>query len=130
MAALPTQSPSDLPLDTYAFELTYAGTTAPAGANTHYPPSNAQRVTIGCSQTSGTAPVNQGIWVVFNAVNNTDATNKLTNGGLGRFFVPMGRTRTFNFDAASPCARIDWQGHSTANETAGFLVFGDVGIKA
>jgi hypothetical protein len=118
----PVNSPSDLEADVVFDEWVVPGGAAPAGSKTMYPPAGAIGCDIKVIQTTSSAPINLGVYGVFNAVNDTDAATRL--GLPGRIMVPMNAMWPQNFanDSLSLCTRLDLKGFTTSNETVGFTV--------
>ncbi len=129
--AIPTQAPSDIPLDSYPWEMTWTGAAAPGGRQTAFPPPNTLRTYLLPTESADSAakPVAPGVWVVFNALNDADAAVKLSTANMGRYYVPMGRPFPRNFHPSSPLTRIDVIPATGSNETVGFRVVGENGHK-
>ena len=69
-------------------------------------PLGARVISFDISSISGSTA--KFIWIVFNALNDTDADTKLASSST-RIRVPIGRTFEITFDNVSKCTRIDYR---------------------
>lgn len=125
----PVNPPTERALDTYpkGWEVAAASTVT---RQTELFPSGAALVRIGCSRNGANAPTTRGIFVVFDALNDIDAAQRLLNP-TSCFYVPMDSgVLPFGFDDTSLAKRMDWIGDviSANGEVNGFRVNATVGM--
>ncbi len=91
------------------------------------PTAGAGIVRLDYTKTTNT-PKGTAMYVVFNALNSTDADTKLGSDST-RFTIAIGTNREFQFAVGSECVRIDFITNAATPETAtSTLITGEYGI--
>lgn len=88
-------------------------------------PAGALSIELGLFQTTGTATTAKFVFVVFNAMSDSEEDAMIANNST-RFLIPTGQFQKFTFPAADPCLRYAFR-TDAATETAGSRLIQRIG---
>lgn len=100
MATLPVSTPDDLALDYVSRDWAFGANSTVAMFQVPLP-ANVRSIRTGFFRNAAAAPTSTNLWVVFDAINDTDARARLNSSTGGRIHVAYDERRTSNFTADS-----------------------------